>query len=74
MNLFLQPFDKLGDFEALKDRLNKKNRNYYELSGVTASGKAHVTYALSKFRQHSLVITENELKARELYDELSFFP
>ena len=73
MNVFLQPFDKLRDFEELKDRLNKKNRKFYELSGVTSSGKAHVTYALSECRPHTLVITENELKARELYDELSFF-
>ena len=73
MNTFLKPFFELQDIKELRDRLQKKTKKFYELSGVTGSGKAHMCYALSDISEHSLVIASDELKAKDLYEELSFY-
>jgi transcription-repair coupling factor (superfamily II helicase) len=73
MKAFLKPFDELQDINELKDRLQKHNREYFELSGVTSSGKAQVIYGISEVSEHSLVVVSDDLKAKELYEELSFY-
>lgn len=73
MKAFLKPFDELQDINELRDRLQKHNREYFELSGVTSSGKSQVIYGISEVSEHSLVVVSDDLKAKELYEELSFY-
>ena len=73
MKAFLKPFEELQDINELKSALQKSTKHYYELSGVTSSGKSHVLYALSESSNVSVLVVSDELKAKEVYEELSFF-
>lgn len=74
MNVFLTPFQGLLDVEELKDRLKKhKKPEYLQLSGVTDAGKALVSFALSYDAPVRLLVTSDEQRARDLYEEMLAF-
>lgn len=73
MKTFLQPFLNIPDINKLKELLGKKENEYYGLSGVADRGKAHVIYGITEKEKHCLLIAQDELEAKEIYDELSFF-
>ena len=73
MKTFLQPFLNIPDINNLKELLGKKENEYYGLSGVADRGKAHVIYGITEKEKHCLLIAQDELEAKEIYDELSFF-
>ena len=74
MNVFLTPFQGLSDVEELKDRLKKhKKPEYLQLSGVTDAGKALVSFALSYDAPVRLLVTSDEQRARDLYEEMLAF-
>jgi transcription-repair coupling factor (superfamily II helicase) len=74
MNIYLKPFQELSDVQTVKEFLGKqKKREYYELSGITGSGKANLVYALSDSRHPSILIASDETAAKALYEELSYY-
>lgn len=74
MNVFLSPYQDLSDISELRDRLRKhKKTEYLHLAGVTDSGKALTVYALGQDFPVRILVAAEEQRAKELYEELSFF-
>lgn len=77
MKLYNDPFTGLSDIEDLKERirgdLKKKSPETVHLSGVTDAGKALVTYGIGSDLPSRLIVTAEEGRAKELYEEYSFF-
>ena len=79
MQVFMQPLEQLGEFDEIRSRL-VKNRGVLQISGCVESQKAHMMYglfeALKKHRKQGcncLIITENDLKAKELYEDYRLY-
>lgn len=79
MQVFMQPLEQLGGFDEIMSRLDK-NRGVLQLSGCVESQKAHMMYglfeALKKTRKQGcncLIIAENDLKAKELYEDYRLY-
>lgn len=79
MQVFMQPLEQLGGFDEITSRLDK-NRGVLQLSGCVESQKAHMMYglfeALKKTRKQGcncLIIAENDLKAKELYEDYRLY-
>lgn len=72
MEAFIRPLEELSDYQALRGRL-KGNRGILQLSGCIDSQKAHVMYAMSRNFRNCLIITENDLKAKEIYEDYRFY-
>ena len=47
MQALLQPLSKLGEYEEIKNRI-EKNRGILQLAGCIDSQKAHVIYGLGQ--------------------------
>ena len=79
MQVFMQPLEQLGEFDEIRSRL-VKNRGILQVSGCVESQKAHMMYglfeALKKDRKQGcncLIIAENDLKAKELYEDYRLY-
>lgn len=78
MQVFMQPLEKLSEFEELKSRL-PHNKGILQLSGCVESQKAHTIYGLSQVsgekekKKNCLIIAENDLKAKELYEDYRLY-
>ncbi len=80
MQVFMQPLEKLTEYEEIRSRLSK-NQGLLQLSGCVESQKAHMIYGLfdgmKKDRglldANCLVIAENDLKAKELYEDYRLY-
>lgn len=75
--MFVNPFAKklleLNSFVDFKDNLVIE-KNKINLQGVLDSQKEHLIFAIkSQINNKSLVITHNEKKAREMYNNLRFY-
>ena len=71
MKTFLNPFDQLGGFEDMVRSL--RERGLVSLTGCIDAAKPHLMYALGRVRKKRLMITYQEQRARELYEDYSFF-
>ncbi len=72
MKAFLEPFSTLVEVQSLRDNL-RKEKKIYELSGCMDAQKAHVIYGLGYDLPYKVIITFDELRAKQLYDEYRFF-
>ncbi len=72
MQAFLEPFEEWKDYEEIKAHL-KRRQGIIEISGCMDAGKAHLMYGLSLRATRRLFITFSEQKAREFYEDYSFF-
>ena len=72
MQALIQPLLKLNEYGEIQSRL-KSNRGVLQLSGCIESQKAHVIYGLGQEKKNRLIVTENELKAKELYEDMRFY-
>lgn len=80
MQAVIQPLLNLNEYQEIRSRL-PKNRGVLQLSGCIESQKAHVMYGLFEgMRQdgkrdntNCLIIAENDLKAKELYEDYRFY-
>ena len=72
MKTFLNPLFQLAEVNAVRDKMDK-GAGILALSGCVDAQKAHIIYGLSFDAGKTLVISENELTARRLYDDLRFF-
>lgn len=72
MEAFVKPLEGLGEYQEIRDRL-KRNRGVVQISGCIESQKAHLICGLSKDFANCLVIAENDLKAKELYEDYQFY-
>ncbi|MBQ1547076.1 MAG: transcription-repair coupling factor [Lachnospiraceae bacterium] len=71
MNAFLIPYLENPIFDSMRSDLSKKKT--VALSGVSDAEKAALIYGAGSETKVKLVVTFDELKAKALYEELSFF-
>ena len=71
MDAFLQPLYNLADFEEIQKQIKKQG--IVSVSGCLDSQKAHFTYGLAREFPFRLIITENDLKAKEFYEDYRMY-
>ncbi|MCR5388112.1 MAG: transcription-repair coupling factor [Lachnospiraceae bacterium] len=75
MNAFIEPLSSWNEFEeinkVLKDAHNKKG--VVEVTGCADAGKCHLFYALGSRTKSRLIVTFNDIRAREIAEEYAFF-
>ncbi len=65
--------EELADFEELTDGI-KKGINPINVNVVSDSGRAHLAFCVSeKFNAPALIVTETEVGAMEVAEDLRFF-
>jgi transcription-repair coupling factor (superfamily II helicase) len=72
MKALFQPLQDVAGYEDLLRQL-KDNRGMIEISGCLESQKAHIAAGLAEDCPAVLLIAENELKAKELYEDYRLY-
>ena len=72
MRAFLEPFIDFEDIEAVRKGIRQSN-NIYDISGCIDADKAHLIYGIGHDFSKKLIVTFDELRAKELYEEYAFF-
>ena len=72
MKALMQPLEAVAGFGDLKRSL-KKNRGVIEVTGAIESEKAHFAAGLAQNCEKVLLVAENELRARELYEDYRLY-
>ncbi len=72
MQMFLKPLLELAEYDEIRSRMRKRS-GIISLSGCARAQKAHMIYGLSYDARVTLVITENDLAARDLHEDLLFY-
>ncbi len=70
--LYRKPLSELAEFEALEDAIKKK-LGPVQMSGCVESQKAHFMSQVAPEYPYRLVVTYNEIRARELYEDFRLF-
>ena len=70
--IFANPLTELAEYGDMKQDL-MKGRGPVQICGVTDSQKVHVMHQVSEERAWRLVVTHDDTRARELYDDFSYF-
>ena len=69
MKALLEPIKEIARFDELFRDLKKGTAGVTVISGCLESQKAHMIAGLSEDAPVRLLIAENELKAKELYED-----
>ena len=72
MNAWMTPLPELAEYQSLVQKI-KGNKGVLLVSGCMDSQKTHMMYGLSKEADHIFILTENDLKAKELYDDYRLY-
>ena len=67
-----QPLEMMAGYEDLKKEIGSGS-GVIEISGCLDSQKAHIAAGLAEGRPAALLIAENELKARAMYEDFRLF-
>ena len=70
--VFANPLAELAEYTDMKQDMDK-GKGPIQVSGVTDSQKVHVMYELSKDNPWRLVVTYDDNRAKEIYDDFSYF-
>ena len=70
--IFANPLTELAEYGDMKRDL-MKGKGPVQICGVTDSQKVHVMYQVSEEKAWRLVVTHDDTRARELYDDFSYF-
>ena len=70
--IFANPLTELAEYGDMKRDLNQ-GKGPVHICGVTDSQKVHVMYELSTDKAWKLVVTHDDTRAKELYDDFSYF-
>ena len=70
--IFANPLTELAEYTDMKRDLDQ-GKGPIHICGVTDSQKVHVMYELSKDKAWRLVVTHDDTRAKELYDDFSYF-
>ena len=71
MKALLEPIKEIARFDELFRDLKKGTAGVTVISGCLESQKAHMIAGLSEDAPVRLLIAENELKAKELYEDFN---
>ncbi|MCM1252791.1 MAG: transcription-repair coupling factor [Clostridium sp.] len=72
MRALLAPLHELGEYDEIKKMLKKDNAAV-ALSGCVDSEKLHMIYGLGDGFRYKIIVTFDELKAKELYEDYKFY-
>ncbi|MGN0344706.1 MAG: transcription-repair coupling factor [Lachnospiraceae bacterium] len=72
MQAFLQPLREWKDYETIEKRLPDL-KGTIEISGCMDAQKAHLIYGLGERTYSRLIVTFQEQKAKDLYEDYRFF-
>ena len=67
MRALLAPLSELGEYEEIRELL-ARGKTSAALSGCADSQKLHMIYGLGEGFRRKLIITFNDLRAKELYE------
>ena len=71
MKAFTEPLSTLSEYEEIQKLL--KQGNSIELDGCVDSQKLHMIYGLGEKFQYRLIVTFNELRAKEIEEDFKFY-
>ena len=71
MRVLRECLNGLTDFEQIQQDI--RNKKPIAVSGCVDSQKAHFMWALSEDFPFRIVITHSEIRAREIYEDFSFY-
>lgn len=72
MQALLAPFEELADYDKIEDCLWKK-KGAVAFTGCVDSQKLHAVFCLAKDYKIKVIVTYNDIKAKELYEEYKFY-
>ena len=72
MRALLAPLSELGEYEEIRETL-ARGKSSIALSGCVDSQKLHMIYGLSEGFRRKLIVTFNDLRAKELYEDYQFY-
>ncbi|MGN0484919.1 MAG: transcription-repair coupling factor [Lachnospiraceae bacterium] len=72
MKAFVKPLQGLSEFEKIEERVKQDNCRI-QIAGCIDAQKPHVIYSLLQKKQAGLIVTFEEQRAKELYEEYQFF-
>ena len=70
--VFANPLVDLAEYTDMKQDLDQ-GKGPVQVSGVTDSQKVHVMHELSKDNPWRLVVTYDDTRAKEIFDDFSYF-
>ena len=70
--VFANPLVDLAEYTDMKQDLDQ-GKGPVQISGVTDSQKVHVMHELSKDNPWQLVVTYDDTRAKEIFDDFSYF-
>lgn len=68
----MEPLDRLNEIEKLNICLRKET-GLQMISGCIDSQKPHLIYGIGREFPYKIIVTFNEQRAREIYEEYLFF-
>ena len=72
MKAFVEPLHELSEYNEMVRTADEKN-GLISITGCIDPQKPHMIYAFGNGRKNKVIVTFNEQKARELYEEYKFF-
>lgn len=72
MKAFEQALRELEQFNKVQEGL-KNEKGLYWIDGCSDSAKLHFSYSLACDYKYNLIITHNEIRAKEIYEEYNSF-
>lgn len=72
MRALLAPLSELGEYEEIR-RLLSRGKFSVALSGCADSQKLHMIYGLGEGFRRKLIVTYNDLRAKEMYEDYRFY-
>lgn len=72
MQALLAPLKELADYDRMRESL-EKGTGPIALTGCVDSQKLHMVYGLGDGLKHKVIVTYNDLKAKEIYEEYKFY-
>lgn len=72
MRAFTAPLEEINAYKEAVDDI-KKQKFPLHVSGCIDTQKCHMIYGLSQSENWRVIIAENEIRAREIYDDYRLF-
>lgn len=72
MEGIMRPLGEMAEFSRMKEILEKEKKSF-SLSGCMDSQKVHVIAGLSDNFKYKLILTYNEIRAREILEDILFY-
>ncbi len=72
MNTLMTPLNEMAEYDEAKREI-LKSKGLVEINGCVDSAKLHLIYGLSSEYTNTLIVTYNELRAKEICEDYSFY-